>query len=262
MGKIVYTKDINIEELQFFNSLKENQLKTFCEPAEGFFIAESSKVIDRALSDRYEPVSLLLDETLIDSFSEIVNTVPTVYAAPYDSLKQLTGFELTGGILCCMRRRPLMTASEICRGAHRIAVLERVMNPTNVGAIIRSAAAMNIDAVLLTPDCSDPLYRRAARVSMGTVFQIPWTYIDHSLDVRQLGFKAVSMALTDKAIDISDNKLKTEDKLAIILGSEGDGLLPETISGSDYIVKIPMREIVDSLNVAAASAVAFWELRK
>lgn len=261
MNKIIRIDNINAEPLRLYHSLKEVQLKTACEPYEGFFIAESRKVIERAIADGYEPVSVLVDDNLTGKYFDLINISPETYVVPETELKQITGFELTGGILCCMRRKPLRSAAEICRNAHRVAILERVMNPTNVGAIIRSAAAMNIDAVLLTPDCSDPLYRRSARVSMGTVFQIPWTFINHSLDIRELGFKTAAMALTDKTIDISDNRLKTEERLAIILGSEGDGLMPETISGSDYVVRIPMREIVDSLNVAAAGAVAFWELR-
>ena len=188
-------------------------------------------------------------------------TSARIFTADSDLLKGITGSELTGGIMCCMRRQMLPDPQELCRDAKRIAILERVMNPTNVGAIMRSAAAMHMDAVLLTPDCSDPLYRRAARVSMGTVFQIPWTYVDSALNVRSFGFKLASMALTDDVISIDDPQLKTEERLAIVLGSEHDGLLPETIAGSDYVVKIPMREGIDSLNVAAASAVAFWELR-
>ena len=262
MAELIKIENLNDDRLDVFTALKEPQLKNINAPDEGFFIAESSKVISRALDAGYEPVSALVEDRLCneETFS-LLSKCPVIYQGSYDVLKQITGFELTGGILCCMQRKPLPDPEKICLGAHRIAVLERIMNPTNIGAIIRSAAAMNIDAVLLTSDCSDPLYRRAARVSMGTVFQIPWTIIPRALDVGSYGFKTVSMALTDKTISISSEEMKSEDKLAIILGSEGDGLLPETIAGSDYVAKIPMRETVDSLNVAAASAVAFWELR-
>ena len=257
MSMIIKIDRIDDPRLSVFSGLNEPQLKTINEPDCGVFIAESLKVIERALAAGYEPLSVLADEKML----EYACICDSVFTAPHEELKKITGYELTGGILCCMRRKKAPSVEDVCKNARRVAILERVMNPTNVGAIIRSAAAMNIDVVLLTPDCSDPLYRRAARVSMGTVFQIPWTYIDNSLDIKKLNFKTAAMALTDRTIAISDSKLKAEENLAIILGSEGDGLLPETISGSDYVVKIPMREIVDSLNVAAASAVAFWELR-
>ena len=193
-----------------------------------------------------------------------------VYVAEFDVLTQITGYKLTRGMLCAMRRPPLRTPVEVCTGARRIAILENVVNPTNVGAIFRSAAALNMDAVLLTPDCSDPLYRRAIRVSMGTVFQIPWAFLDEQMlwpedgiaFLREQGFKNVAMALRNDTVNIDDPVLQKEEKLAIILGTEGEGLLTETIDGCDYTVKIPMSHGVDSLNVAAASAVAFWELGK
>ena len=193
-----------------------------------------------------------------------------VYVAEFDVLTQITGYKLTRGMLCAMRRPPLRTPAEVCTGARRIAILENVVNPTNVGAIFRSAAALNMDAVLLTPDCSDPLYRRAIRVSMGTVFQIPWAFLDEQMlwpedgmaFLREQGFKNVAMALRNDTVNIDDPVLQKEEKLAIILGTEGEGLLTETIDGCDYTVKIPMSHGVDSLNVAAASAVAFWELGK
>ena len=193
-----------------------------------------------------------------------------VFTSTLDVLTELTGFQLTRGVLCAMRRRPLPTVEEVCEGAKRIAVLEDIMNPTNVGAIFRSAAALGMDAVLLTPACSDPLYRRSVRVSMGTVFQIPWTYIGEEVSdwpekglkrLNEMGFKTAAMALSDDSVSIDDEKLMSEDKLAIILGTEGDGLADETIADCDYTVKIPMYHDVDSLNVAAASAVAFWQLK-
>lgn len=262
---MTHITDINDSRLDVFARLKEPQLKTIFEPEPGIFIAESINVILRALGAGYEPLSLLVDEKMLNDapVCEICKKLDSghIYVADEKLLKNITGSELTGGIMCSMRRKMLSSPQDILKGAKRIAVLERVMNPTNVGAIMRSAAAMNIDAVLLTSDCSDPLYRRAARVSMGTVFQIPWTYTNSVIKVRDYGFKLASLALSDKAINIDDPKLKTEEQLAIVLGSEHDGLLPETINGSDYVVKIPMRESVDSLNVAAASAVAFWVLK-
>ena len=263
--QVIRINDTNDSKLDIFTRLREPQLKTLFEPEPGIFIAESINVILRALGAGYEPLSLLVDEKILSDAQvcEICEKLDSarIYVVDEKLLKNITGSELTGGIMCSMRRKMLSSPRDILKDAKRIAVLERVMNPTNVGAIIRSAAAMNIDAVLLTSDCSDPLYRRAARVSMGTVFQIPWTFTDSVLKIRDYGFKLASLALTDQAIDIDDPGLKTEEQLAIVLGSEHDGLLPETISGSDYVVKIPMRESVDSLNVAAASAVAFWVLR-
>jgi len=272
--------DLNDPALVVFSQLNEIQLKRYYEPAEGLFICESPKVIRRALDGGYDAVSLLLEPKYLEGedadITERValNPAVPVYTAPLEVLSNLTGYHLTGGMLCAMRRKILPSAEELLseirrsnKESHhiRIAVFEDVENPTNIGAMFRSAAALGIDAVLLTDGCSDPLYRRAARVSVGTVFQIPWTWIgsQHYLDsLHCLGFKTAAMALSDKTISIDDPDLKTEEKLAILLGNEGNGLLPETISKSDYVVKIPMPDGIDSLNVAAASAVAFWELRK
>ncbi len=264
--------DFNAPELDAYARLTEAQLLNKDKLSEGLFIAESPKVIERALDAGYEPVSFLAEkcnmhgETL--SVIERCGDIP-VYTAEFDVLTQLTGYKLTRGMLCAMRRKELLSVEEICRDARRIAVLESVMNPTNVGAIFRSAAALNIDAVLLTPGCSNPLYRRAARVSMGTVFQVPWTFIGSKPEewphpgmecLKELGFKTAAMALKDDSVSIDDSALMSEDKLAIILGTEGDGLSGDTIAECDYTVKIPMSHGVDSLNVAAASAVAFWQL--
>jgi tRNA G18 (ribose-2'-O)-methylase SpoU len=266
--------DFSAPELDVYARLSEGQLLNRHEPHKGLFIAESPRVIERALDAGYEPVSLLLEPRHIEGEAkEILRRCPDipVYTATEEVLVQLTGFKLTRGALCAMRRRPLPSIEETCANARRIAVLEHVMNPTNVGAIFRSAAALNMDAVLLTPDCSNPLYRRAARVSMGTVFQIPWTYLGQDdgkwphpgmEHLQSLGFKTVAMALNDHSISIDDPRLTAEKKLAIILGTEGDGLSECTITGCDYTVRIPMSHGVDSLNVAAASAVAFWELGK
>jgi tRNA G18 (ribose-2'-O)-methylase SpoU len=237
------------------------------------FIAESPKVIMRALDAGCEPVSLLVERNHINEEAEEAiercGGVP-VFTAPLEVLTQLTGFQLTRGMLCAMRRPKPLTLAEAVEGANRVAVLENVMNPTNVGAIFRSAAALGMDAVLLTPGCSDPLYRRSARVSMGTVFQIPWTFIGSEIShwpepgmaiLRETGFQTAAMALKDDSLSVDDPRLGQLDKLAIILGSEGDGLTDRTIADCDYTVRIPMYHGVDSLNVAAASAVAFWELR-
>lgn len=265
MPNIIEITDFQIPELDIYARLNEAQLLHLYEPENGIFIAESPKVIERALDAGYEPVSALVEQRHIDGQARGIlsrlHTVP-VYTAAYDVLTQLTGYQLTRGMLCAMRRLPLPSVREICTASDRIAVLENVVNPTNIGAIFRSAAALGMDAVLLTPACSDPLYRRAIRVSMGTVFQIPWTFLnkDYMNTLRTLGFKTVSMALTDDSISINDPLLTGEDKLAVILGTEGDGLSPDTISKSDYTVRIPMSHGVDSLNVAAASAVAFWQL--
>jgi tRNA G18 (ribose-2'-O)-methylase SpoU len=273
---------LNITEIQNFDEptldvyarLNENQLVHYYEPKPGIFIAESPKVIERALDAGYEPVSLLLERRHIEGEAAGIlarcGDVP-VFTADLEVLTRLTGFSLTRGALCAMRRRALPSVEEICSGARRIAILENVMNPTNLGAIFRSAAALNMDAVLLTPACTNPLYRRASRVSMGTVFQIPWTLIDESFGVwpqvgmtklREMGFCTVAMALTDQSVSIDDPAIRAQEKLAILLGTEGDGLSKETIRSCDYTVKIPMSHGVDSLNVAAASAVAFWELGK
>ena len=229
------------------------------------FIAESPKVIERALNAGYEPISCLMEKRHIEGEGRQIlgrlKDVP-VFCAEFDILTQLTGFKLTRGMLCAMKRKPLPDAREICENKRRIVILDKVMNPTNVGAIIRSAAALGMDAVILTPGCSDPLYRRAARVSMGTVFQIEWTFLtDNSLDeIKALGFKTVAMALKDNSLSVNDPVLTDEKKLAIIMGTEGDGLSDQTISDCDFTVKIPMYHGVDSLNVAAASAVAFYQL--
>ena len=274
MPNIIEINDFNVPELDVYARLSENQLLNHHEPEKGMFIAESPKVVERALDAGYEPVSVLVEKKHIEGEAkEVIRRVGDVpvFTAEFEVLTQLTGFKLTRGVLCAMRRKPLPTMQEICKGARRIAVLERVMNPTNLGAIFRSAAALNMDAVLLTPECTNPLYRRAIRVSMGTVFQIPWTIMAEEQsqwpeplmdEIKKEGFKTVAMALRKDTIEMDDPRLKEEEKLAIILGTEGDGLMEETIDGCDYTVKIPMSHGVDSLNVAAASAIAFWELGK
>ena len=263
LTKIIKIQAIHVPELDIYARLSEGQLAHYYEPAEGIFIAESPMVIGRALDAGYQPFSLLMEERLIDSQGrEVINRcegVP-VYTAERNVLEQITGYALTRGILCAMYRKPLPSVEEVCRETGRIVVLENVMNPTNVGAIFRSAAALNMDAVLLTCGSSDPLYRRAIRVSMGTVFQIPWTYLDSIQTLQKLGFQTVAMALREDSVSLEDPRLKEAERLAIVLGTEGDGLAAETIAACDYTVKIPMAHGVDSLNVAAASAVAFWEL--
>lgn len=313
---IIEIKDFEAKELDIYARLSEGQLLNRAKPDKGIFIAESPKVIERALDAGYEPISCLIEKKHIEGEGKVVlekcdriyqnrkiysdaekqenlvlknnreNTVSEekyalkstgykekdihgfpVYTAEFEILTKLTGFKLTRGMLCAMHRRQLPALEEICKDARRIAVLENVMNPTNVGAIFRSAAALNIDAVILTNGSSNPLYRRAARVSMGTVFQIPWTFVNISDDdngesyikkLHSLGFKTAAMALDDNSVSIDDKDVVSEEKLAIILGTEGDGLLQSTISESDYTVRIPMSHGVDSLNVAAASAVVFW----
>ena len=265
MNNIIEITDFLASELDVYARLTENQLVNREFPEKGMFIAESPKVIERALDAGYEPVSCLMEKRHIEGegkqILERIRDIP-VYCAESDILTQLTGFKLTRGMLCAMKRRPLPSVGELCEGKRRIVILDKVMNPTNVGAIIRSAAALGMDAVLLTPGCSDPLYRRAARVSMGTVFQIDWTFLnDNSLDeIKARGFKTVAMALKDNSLSIDDPRLTAENKLAVIMGTEGDGLSDSTIDGCDYTVKIPMYHGVDSLNVAAASAVAFYQL--
>lgn len=259
--------DFSAPELDVYARLTENQLVNRAEPEKGMFIAESPLVIGRALDAGYTPVSFLMEpkdvETRGKALLERCGSIP-VYVAELDVLTQLTGFHLTRGMLCAMYRKPLPTVESLCKTARRIAVLEDVMNPTNIGAIIRSAAALHMDALVLTSACSDPLYRRAIRVSMGNVFQIPWTYFPKGADwtnqLHQLGFKTVAMALKEDSLDIYDPRLQQEDKLAVVLGTEGDGLAAETIAHCDYTVRIPMSHGVDSLNVAAASAVAFYQL--
>ena len=311
MPDIIHINDLSAPELDIYARLSETDLLSRHDPEKGMFIAESPNVIERALNAGCAPVSVLIDvcqlkkqlpvdssfdNSNVMSFENItasifarpeLKNIP-IFTAPYEILSQLTGFHLTRGMLCAMKRPTLPSVSEICENARRIVVLENVMNPTNVGAIFRSAAALNMDAVLLTSGCSNPLYRRASRVSMGTVFQIPWTYICPDIPkkspenlkyklsnttppvwkkdgiplLHSLGFKTVAMALTDNSVSIDHPDLLKEEKLAIILGTEGDGLANTTIADCDYTVKIPMSHGVDSLNVAAASAVAFWELGK
>ena len=272
-SNIIEITDFQAPELDVYARLSENQLLNRCEPEKGMFIAESPRVIERALDAGYRPVSCLVEKRHIEGEAkEIIRrcgeigNVP-VYTAESDVLTQLTGFKLTRGMLCAMRRPPLPEVRQICEGSRRIAILENVVNPTNVGAIFRSAAALGIDAVLLTYDSSDPLYRRAVRVSMGTVFQIPWTFFEKDAWpekgirlLRELGFRTAAMALREDSVSIDNQKLLAEKKLAVILGTEGDGLASSTIADCDYTVRIPMSHGVDSLNVAAASAVAFWEL--
>ena len=273
MPNIIEITDFTAPELDVYARLTEAQLLNREEPAKGMFIAESPKVIERALDAGCQPVSLLMERKHIDTQAKDViarcGDIP-VYTAESDILTKLTGFQLTRGVLCAMRRPTLKSVEEILENTRRIVILENVMNPTNVGAIFRSAAALGMDAVLLTPGCSNPLYRRSARVSMGTVFQIPWTFIGTQMSdwpgpgmdkLRALGFKTAAMALRDDSVSIDDPKLMVEAKLAVILGSEGDGLTNTTIADCDYTVRIPMYHGVDSLNVAAASAVAFWQLR-
>ena len=271
MPNIIEITDFAAPELDIYARLTEGQLLNRHEPDKGIFIAESPKVIERALDAGCVPISMLMEKKHVESQArEIIRRcgdIP-VYGAEFDVLTQLTGFHLTRGMLCAMYRPPLPGTEEICAGARRIAVLENVMNPTNVGAIFRSAAALNMDGILLTSACSNPLYCRAIRVSMGTVFQIPWTFLDSRLSwpregmgfLHELGFVTAAMALNDDSVSIDDSVLMSEEKLAIILGTEGDGLAAGTIAGCDYTVRIPMSHGVDSLNVAAASAVAFWQL--
>ena len=272
MANIVEITDFMAPELDVYARLTEAQILNRQDPENAMFIAESPIVIERALDVGCEPVSLLMERKHIETQAAAVIArcpgVP-VFTAETDILTKLTGFQLTRGVLCAMRRPRQPAAADICCGARRIAVLEDVMNPTNVGAIFRSAAALGMDAVILTPACSDPLYRRAVRVSMGTVFQVPWAYLGETVAdwpgpgmeiLRDLGFKTAAMALRDDSVSIDDPALMAEEKLAVVLGTEGDGLKNETIAACDYTVRIPMSHGVDSLNVAAASAVAFWQL--
>lgn len=272
MPNLIPITDFAAPELDIYARLSEAQLLNRFQPEKGLFIAESPKVIERALNAGCEPVSILMEDKHVDGEGKEIlarcGHIP-VYTAPFEVLTQLTGFKLTRGMLCAMRRRPLPTVEEVCANARRIAVLEDVMNPTNIGAILRSAAALNMDAVLLTPACSNPLYRRAIRVSMGTVFQIPWTFLGNDeaetprswvKRLKELGFQTAAMALSDDSVSIRDPRLGDVEKLAIVLGTEGDGLASKTIAACDYTVRIPMSHGVDSLNVAAASAVAFWQL--
>ncbi len=278
---IVHIDTIEDERLDAYARLTEAQLRCKLEPEKGIFIAESAKVIERAVEAGAEPISLLTEEKWLPSLEQLRSRIESrwpntpTFVAPRTELEHLTGFELTRGALACFRRPAPKSVEEVCAGARRVAVLEEITNFTNVGAIFRSAAALGIDAVLVTPSCYDPLYRRAIRVSMGTVFQVPWTRIGHEATglrtgtwsyegiplLKSLGFTTVAMALSDNSVDIDDPTLTRADKLAIVLGTEGDGLAATTIAGCDVTARIPMQRGVDSLNVAAASAVAFWELR-
>ena len=266
MWNMIEITDFHAPELDVYARLTEAQLLNRFEPAKGMFIAESPKVIMRALDAGCQPVSLLVERNHINAEAAEAITrcgdVP-VFTASLDVLTQLTGFQLTRGMLCAMRRPKLPTVSEAVGNARRVAVLENIQNPTNVGAIFRSAAALGMEAVLLTPDCSNPLYRRSCRVSMGTVFQVPWTYLPENWTevLHSMGFKTAAMALREDSLSIDDPILGQQERLAVVLGSEGDGLTDATITACDYTVRIPMSHGVDSLNVAAASAVAFWELR-
>ncbi len=274
MPNIIEITDLHAPELDPYARLTQNQLRNRLEPEKGIFIAESPKVIDRALDAGYEPVSLLMERRQITGPAAGIlsrcGDAP-VYTADRELLAALTGFELTRGVLCAFRRPAPRPVEELCRDARRVAVLEGIVDSTNVGAIFRSAAALNMDAVLINPSCCDPLCRRAVRVSMGTVFQVPWGQLGDSpadwpekgMDVlHALGFRTAAMALSDRSVSIDDEQLAREPKLAIVLGTEGDGLAASTIASCDYTVKIPMSHGVDSLNVAAASAVAFWQLGK
>mgnify|MGYP000893895709 FL=1 len=274
MPNIIEITDFHAPELDPYARLTQNQLRNRLEPEKGIFIAESPKVIDRALDAGYKPVSLLMERKQITGPAAGIlsrcGDAP-VYTADREMLAELTGFELTRGVLCAFRRPAPRPVEELCKNARRVAVLEGIVDSTNVGAIFRSAAALNMDAVLINPSCCDPLCRRAVRVSMGTVFQVPWGQLgeapadwpEKGMDIlHSLGFKTAAMALSDRSVSIDDEQLAKEPKLAIVLGTEGDGLAASTIASCDYTVKIPMSHGVDSLNVAAASAVAFWQLGK
>lgn len=266
MADIREIADFSAPELDIFARLRENQLAGWECAEKGIFIAESPKVIDRALTAGYEPIAFLMERRHVENQSRELlarcGQVP-VFTAEEPVLAQMTGFHLTRGMLCAMKRRELPTVEQVCAGARRVAVLERVMNPTNVGAIFRSAAALGMDAVLLTPECSDPLYRRSTRVSMGTVFQVPWTYLPEGSwteKLHEMGFRTAAMALREDSVRLNDPQLLAEERLAVALGTEGDGLADGSIESCDYTVCIPMAHGVDSLNVAAASAVAFYQL--
>ena len=273
MPNIIEITDFASPELDVFARLTEAQLRNRRNPEKGLFLAESPKVIAHALDAGYHPVSLLMERRQITGPARDLvarcGDIP-VYTADRDLLAGLTGFQLTRSVLCAMHRPRLPSVEALCAGARRVAVLENIVDPTNVGAVFRSAAALHIDAVFVTPSCCDPLHRRAVRVSMGTIFQIPWTRIGSSPSewpqpgiqrLNELGFQTAAMALSDTAVTIEDPRLIGEERLAIVLGTEGDGLSPRTIASCDYTVRIPMSHTVDSLNVAAASAVAFWQLR-
>ena len=267
---LIEITDFASPALDVFARLTEAQLRQRQEAEQGIFIAESPKVIQRALDAGYEPVSFLMERRHLEGSAKALLERcggAAVYTADRDVLARLTGYPLTRGVLCAMRRPRLRPMEEVCAHAHRVAVLEGIVDSTNIGAIFRSAAALDMDAVLVTPNCGDPLYRRAVRVSMGTVFQVPWTrtapWPDEGLErLGRMGFKTAAMALSDSAVSIDDPRLLAEEKLAIVLGTEGDGLAHDTIARCDYTVRIPMSHGVDSLNVAAAGAVAFWQLRR
>lgn len=270
---IIEITDLADPRLDVYARLTGRQLRSVRAPEKALFVAESPKVIGHALDRGYEPVSLLMEERQIElnrGLLERCGDVP-IYTAPRETLADLTGYELTRGVLCAMRRRPLPAVEEVCRGVRRVAVLENIVDPTNVGAIFRSAAALGMDGVLVTPSCCDPLHRRAVRVSMGTVFQVPWTVIGESpadwpekglKRLGGLGFATAALALDDRAVSLDDPRLGGEERLALVLGTEGDGLAPATVAGCGYTVRIPMAHGVDSLNVNAAAAVAFWHLRR
>ena len=262
---IIEITSLDHEGVQVFGTLTEAQLRNRLEPEKGIFIAESPKVIDVALNAGYEPLALLCERKHIEGdAADIISrcgNIP-VYTGNRELLSQLTGYVLTRGVLCAMRRSVMPSVEQVCKNANRVVVIDSVTDTTNIGAIFRSAAALGIDAVLLTPTSCDPLNRRAVRVSMGSVFLVPWTWLDSPIQsLNSLGFKTVAMALTDKSISLDDPILAAEPRLAIVMGTEGDGLPHETIEQTDYVVRIPMSHGVDSLNVAAASAVAFWQLR-
>lgn len=273
MNNIIHIDNLNLPELDIFARLSESQLRHYYEPNGGLFIAESPLVIGRALDSGCEPIAMLVEDKHIETqakeiLARVSDDLP-IYTAPFEVLTQLTGFQLTRGALCAMVRPALPSLEELCQQSKRLAILEDVVNPTNVGAIFRSAAALHMDGVVLTAGCSDPLYRRAIRVSMGNVFLIPWTMLnekkcswpeDAMNILHKNQYKTVAMALRDDSYSIDAPELQNEEKLAIVLGTEGDGLASKTIASCDYTVKIPMSHGVDSLNVAAASAVAFWEL--
>ena len=263
-ARITTITDFSAPELDVYARLSERELLHGDAPAEGVFIAESATVIERALDAGYEPLSLLLEthQAQGEARSLLERCAVPVFTAPETVLRELTGFPLTRGALCAMRRKPLPSLEAVCNRARRVAVLEAVMNPTNVGAIVRGAAALGMDAILFTADCADPLYRRAIRVSMGNIFLLPWTRVDADWQtrLRAMGFQTAAMALRDDSLSVRDPRLAACERLAVVLGTEGDGLAEQTIARCDFTVRIPMAHGVDSLNVAAAAAVAFWEL--
>jgi tRNA G18 (ribose-2'-O)-methylase SpoU len=265
---MIEVKDLNDEKLKVYTSLNDNGLKHYYEPKEGLFIAESLKVIERALKAGYKPESFLIEKEAAEGEAKALikkyDKKTDIYVMPQDEIKSITGYALTGGIFAAMKRKKLLSVADLLKDAKCIAILDNIENPTNVGAIFRNAAALSLDGVILTSASADPLYKRSSRVSMGTVFQIPWTICDEVpfKELQENGFIALAMALSNETISIDDTRLKMVSKSAIILGNEGDGLPEETIKKANCVVKIPMQDGVDSLNVAAASAIAFWELKK